>query len=89
MNAQTPVIGAPVRRIEGPGKVTGRAKYAGDVALPGMLWGKILRSPIPHGRIRRIDASKAWTVPGVKAVVTGQDEPGHYAGKILRDMPVL
>jgi CO/xanthine dehydrogenase Mo-binding subunit len=54
-----------------------------------MLWGKILRSPHPHARIRRIDATAAWRVPGVKAVVTGQDAPGHYMGKVLRDMPVL
>jgi carbon-monoxide dehydrogenase large subunit len=54
-----------------------------------MLWGKILRSPHPHARIVRIDASKAWNVPGVKAVVTGQDAPGHLMGKVLRDMPVL
>jgi CO/xanthine dehydrogenase Mo-binding subunit len=54
-----------------------------------MLWGKILRSPHPHARIRRIDASAAWSVPGVKAVVTGQDVPGHLMGKVLRDMPVL
>jgi CO/xanthine dehydrogenase Mo-binding subunit len=69
--------------------VTGRARYAADVLLPGTLWGKILRSPHPHARIRRIDASAAWSVPGVRAVVTGQDVPGHYIGKILRDMPVL
>jgi CO/xanthine dehydrogenase Mo-binding subunit len=54
-----------------------------------MLWGKILRSPHPHARIRRIDAAAAWSVPGVKAVVTGQDAPGHLMGKVLRDMPVL
>jgi CO/xanthine dehydrogenase Mo-binding subunit len=89
MNAQSSVIGASVGQIEGPDKVTGRSKYAGDVTLPGMLWGRILRSPIPHGRIKSIDASKAWSVPGVKAVITGQDVPGHYIGKILRDMPVL
>jgi len=83
------LIGAPVGRIEGPSKVTGDIQYAGDVDLPGMLWGRILRSPYPHARITRIDASKAWTVPGVKAVVTGAEHPGLLAGKILRDMPVL
>jgi CO/xanthine dehydrogenase Mo-binding subunit len=54
-----------------------------------MLWGKILRSPHPHARIRRIDAAAARRVPGVHAVVTGQDVPGHYIGKVLRDLPVL
>lgn len=89
MDFQSTLIGAPVTRIEGPEKVTGRTRFAADVDLPGMLWGKILRSPYPHARIRRIDASAAWRVPGVKAVVTGQDAPGRYMGKVLRDMPVL
>jgi CO/xanthine dehydrogenase Mo-binding subunit len=89
MTASPSVIGAPVPRIEGREKVTGRARYAADVSLPGMLWGKILRSSVPHARILRVDASKAWGVPGVRAVVTGQDIPGRYIGKILRDMPVL
>ena len=77
------LIGAPVGRIEGPSKVTGAIHYAGDIDLPGMLWGRILRSPYPHARITRVDASKAWTVPGVRAVVTGADNPGLIAGKIL------
>jgi CO/xanthine dehydrogenase Mo-binding subunit len=83
------IIGAPVPRIEGAEKVTGRAQYAADVALPGLLWGKVLRSPHPHARIRGIDASAAWRVPGVKAVVTGRDAVSLYMGKNLRDMPVL
>ncbi|MDH3599737.1 MAG: xanthine dehydrogenase family protein molybdopterin-binding subunit, partial [Candidatus Tectomicrobia bacterium] len=86
---QSTIIGAPVSRIEGSKKVTGGTHFAADVELPGMLWGKILRSPYPHARIRRIDASAAWSVPGVKAVVTGQDTSGHLMGKVLRDMPVL
>ncbi|MBI3061496.1 MAG: xanthine dehydrogenase family protein molybdopterin-binding subunit [Deltaproteobacteria bacterium] len=83
------VVGAPVARAEGPDKVTGRSIYAADVHLPGLLWGKILRSPYPHARIRRIDASKTRQVPGVRAVVTGQEVPGHFIGKTMRDMPVL
>ena len=47
MNMQSTIIGAPVTQIEGPSKVTGQTRYAADVDLPGMLWGKILRSPIP------------------------------------------
>jgi CO/xanthine dehydrogenase Mo-binding subunit len=82
-------IGAPVGRIEGPAKVTGETRYAGDIDLPGMLWGAILRSPYPHARIKSIDASAARKAPGVHAVVTGQDAPGHTMGKILRDVPVL
>jgi len=49
------VVGAPVARAEGPDKVTGRSIYAADVDLPGLLWGKILRSPYPHARIGRIE----------------------------------
>jgi carbon-monoxide dehydrogenase large subunit len=89
MDTQATLLGAPVSQIHGPEKVTGRTRFAADVDLPGMLWGKILRSPYPHAHIRRIDASAAWSVPGVKAVVTGQDIPGHLMGKVLRDMPVL
>ncbi len=77
MGMQATIIGAPVSQIQGPEKVTGRTRFAADVDVPGMLWGKILRSPHPHARIGRIDASAAWSVPGVKAVVTGQDTPGH------------
>ena len=52
-------IGAPVVRAEGPDKVTGRALYAADIALPGMLWGKVLRSPHPHARILQVTAARA------------------------------
>src|SRR5262249_10847903 len=89
MDMHATIIGAPVSQIQGPEKVTGHTRFAADVNVPGMLWGKILRSPHPHARIRRIDASAAWGVPGVKAVVTGQDVPGLLMGKVLRDMPVL
>lgn len=89
MDMHATLIGTPVAQIAGPDKVTGRTRYAADVTLPGMLWGKMLRSPHPHARIRRVDAAAAWRVPGVKAVVTGEDARGHYMGKVLRDMPVL
>ena len=82
-------IGAPVVRAEGPDKVTGRALYAADIALPGMLWGKVLRSPHPHARILRVDGSRARKVDGVRAVITGKEVPGHLVGRRLKDMPVL
>ncbi|HWP56509.1 MAG TPA: xanthine dehydrogenase family protein molybdopterin-binding subunit [Candidatus Acidoferrales bacterium] len=82
-------VGAPVPRAEGPDKVSGCAIYAADVKLPGLCWGKILRSPYAHARIRRIDASRAEKLSGVIAVVTGRDIPGRYMGKMIRDMPVL
>ena len=83
------IVGSPVLRAEGPDKVTGRSIYAADVELPGLLWGKILRSPYPHARIRRVDAAKARRLPGVRAAITGQEIPGHFVGKMIRDMPVL
>ncbi len=82
-------VGASIPRVEGSQKVTGQAVYTADVKLPGMLWGKILRSPHPHARIRRIDSAKARQVTGVRAIVTGQDIPGRLMGKLIRDMPVL
>jgi len=89
MTTPSTLIGARIGRIEGPEKVTGQTHYAGDITLPGMLWGLILRSPHPHARIKSIDTSAARKVPGVHAIVTGQDAPGHTMGKILRDLPVL
>ena len=52
------VVGKPVGRVEGPEKVTGKARYAADFDLPGLLWAKVVRSPLPHARIRRIDTDK-------------------------------
>ncbi len=83
------IIGASVGRVEGTEKVNGTAIYGADVHFADALWGKILRSPYPHARIKSIDTSKAWKVPGVKAIVTGKDEPEHYQGKSIRDIPVL
>ncbi|MEO6165658.1 MAG: molybdopterin cofactor-binding domain-containing protein, partial [Candidatus Binatia bacterium] len=83
------IIGANVGRVEGAEKVSGQAIYGADVHFADALWGKILRSPYPHARIKSIDTSKAWKVAGVKAIVTGKDEPEHYQGKSIRDIPVL
>ncbi len=66
-------IGARTIRPDGADKVTGRAQYSADLAMPGMVWGKILRSPHAHAVIRSIDTSKAEALPGVKAVVTAKD----------------
>ncbi|MBI4461349.1 MAG: molybdopterin-dependent oxidoreductase [Acidobacteria bacterium] len=72
------VVGKRLPMRDGPEKVTGRGLYADDLVLPGMLVGKILRSPHPHARIRRIDGSKAEALPGVAAVVTGPEFPNKY-----------
>jgi xanthine dehydrogenase molybdenum-binding subunit len=69
------VVGTRPIRHDGPDKVMGRARYAADINLPGMLHGKILRSPHAHARIRSIDASRARALPGVQAVVTAADLP--------------
>ena len=84
----TRVVGKRTPRIEGPGKVGGRLRFAADVDLEGCLWGKILRSPHPHARIVRIDTAAAERVPGVRAVLTGADHP-HWIGRMMRDLPVL
>ncbi len=68
-------LGRPIPQINARAKVLGRAVYAGDVQLPGMLHGKVLRSPHPHARIVSIDASAALALPGVRVVVTGADSP--------------
>ena len=67
------VVGTRPIRHDGTDKVTGRARYSADIHLPGLLHGKILRSPHPHARIKSIDTSRALALPGVKAVLTAAD----------------
>lgn len=74
------VVGKRLPRLEGISKATGEAFYADDLNLTGMLHGKILRSPVPHARILNIDASKALSLPGVKAIITGKDTLGKKYG---------
>ena len=83
------VVGKAVTREDGPEKVSGGHVYPADVARPGMIFGKVLRSPFPHARIVRIDTSRAANLAGVRAVVTGQDLPGMRVGRFLRDVPPL
>jgi CO/xanthine dehydrogenase Mo-binding subunit len=83
------IVGTSVPRGEGGGKVSGQTVYAADVKLSGLLWAKILRSPHPHARVRRVDISLAEKVPGVCAIITGADVEGFLIGKQIRDMPVL
>ena len=70
------VVGTRPIRPDGVEKVTGRANFGADRALPGMLYGKIKRSPHAHARIIRINAEKALALPGVRAVATSVDFPG-------------
>ena len=67
------VVGTRVARPDGIDKVTGKAAYGADITAPGMLFGRILRSPHAHARIKSIDVSEAAKAPGVKAIVTSAD----------------
>ena len=71
-----------VHNVDGIAKVTGRATYTFDVKLPGMLYGKILRSPHPHAKILNIDYSKALELPGVVRCCDRQETPRGQAGDL-------
>jgi xanthine dehydrogenase molybdenum-binding subunit len=76
------VIGTRVAKLDAVEKVTGSVQYLPDIELPGMVWGKILRTPVPHARIRRIDTRRAEALPGVLGVITGatvEQRPFGYA----------
>src|SRR5215471_13049464 len=87
-------IGKTFRRLDYETKVTGRAQYLADMSVPGMCHGKILRSPLPHARIKHIDTAKALKVPGVLTVITRDDilhdqgiEP--YYGPVFNDQTIV
>jgi CO/xanthine dehydrogenase Mo-binding subunit len=86
-------IGRSIPRLEARAKVTGRAEYAHNLRLPGMLYGKLFRSTVAHGRIRAIDTSAASAIDGVVRVVTGEDVraliPSPYCGPAFHDQPIL
>jgi CO/xanthine dehydrogenase Mo-binding subunit len=86
-------VGRGIPRLEARAKVTGRAEYVHNLRLPGMLHGKIFRSTVPHGRIKRIDAGAARALPGVHRVVTIDDVlrliPRPYYGPAFHDQPIL
>ena len=77
---RTDYVGKRIPRRDGPDKVTGRAKYTVDIKLPGLLVGRILRSPHPHAKILNIDTSSATALKGVKAVITARDTIGVKHG---------
>src|SRR3954469_19662708 len=86
-------VGRSIPRREGREKVTGRAEYIHHLRLPGMLYGKIFRSTVAHGRIKSLDVSEARALPGVHRVVTAEDVrkliPSPYYGPAFHDQPVL
>ncbi|MFO1083032.1 MAG: xanthine dehydrogenase family protein molybdopterin-binding subunit [Reyranellaceae bacterium] len=83
------VAGKRLKRIDGIGKVTGKHVYASDFALPGMLFGKILRSTEAHARIVRLDVAKAAALPGVRCVLTAKDIPQIRFGTAIKDRTML
>jgi len=76
------VIGTRPIRPDGVDKVTGRAQFGADLNLPGMLYGRVLRSPHAHARIRKVDVSGALVMPGVLAAISGADFPGAHSEEI-------
>src|SRR5438093_10200420 len=75
MTKRFTVVGQPLPKIDAWGKVTGDTRYADDLVLPRLAFGKLLRSPHAHARITRIDTTRARALPGVYAVITGADLP--------------
>lgn len=82
-------VGKPLPRKDAFEKAAGKALFSPDLTLPGMLFGKILRSPYVHARILSISAQKARRLPGVKAVITAEDTSGELFGLTIMDMPIL
>jgi CO/xanthine dehydrogenase Mo-binding subunit len=82
-------IGQPVARVEGPEKLSGRARYTADYQVPGMLHGAVLRSPYPHARLLEVYTASARQAPGVHAVISGQDIGERLYGRAVVDIPVL
>lgn len=86
---KTTIVGQSFPRVESNAKVTGAAQYVDDMQFgPNLLYGQLKRSTVPHGLIKRIDVSKAKSLPGVRVVVTGQDYPG-LTGLYLSDRPTF
>ena len=82
-------LGQSLPRIDARAKVTGEAKFPGDIEMPGMLWMKVLFANRPHARIKRIDTGRARQAPGVAAILTAHDVPVNEYGLNVFDNPVL
>lgn len=79
------IVGKSIPRLDGLEKVTGQAVYGFDLKMPGMLYVKVLRSPLPHARILNLDVSRAEKLPGVKAVITAKSQPMYLYGTDIKD----
>ena len=83
------IIGTSHPQVNAREKVLGLAQYVGDLKMPGMLHGKVMRSPYSHARIASMDTSRAKALKGVKAVVTGADTPGKLWGPLRKEHRIL
>src|SRR4051794_6866334 len=88
---EIPQVGVDKTRVDASEKIRGEAMYAGDIEVPRMLHGKLLRSPIAHAKITAINLRDALEIPGVVAVLTGQDlrDIDAYFGHAVRDRPIV
>ena len=77
-NKDFAVVGKSLARVDAPAKAKGEARFTNDMSLPNMVYGKIKRSNIAHGRILKIDYSRALQLPGVLTVITGKDAPKPF-----------
>lgn len=83
-------VGASIAQLESDEKLTGRAQFIADLSRPGMLHGAIVQSPHAHARIGGYDLNAALALPGVRAIVTGEDlDPAHRMGAFIKDEPAL
>ena len=90
MTARLDTVGASIPQLDSEEKLTGRAQYIADLVRPGMLHAAIVQSPHAHARIRGYDLSAALALPGVRAIVTGDDlDPAHRMGAFIKDEPAL
>lgn len=83
------VVNRPVKRVDAYEKVTGRAKYAGDLVLEDMLYAKVLRTKYPCAKILKVDVEKALKCPGVRAVITADDIPNNEFGVLIPNQQVF
>ena len=83
------VLGRRLPKINSVSAVTGRGQYTVDLAVPGMLYARMLRSPHPHARLVRLNVSRARALPGVAAVITAEDVRSNYLGASVKHRPLL
>jgi xanthine dehydrogenase YagR molybdenum-binding subunit len=81
--AERVLLGKSIKRLDGPLKSRGAAKYSYDIIRPNMLYGRLLGSPHPHARVRSIDLSAAQKLPGVRAVLALKDTANPDAAKVF------